>query len=333
MTRKMLLVTTAGVVLGALALGLASDASARWGDGEGSGKGGWHRGHGKHGPDGYRRMKGSGMRMLLRLDADRNGEVTLAEAHQARDARFAILDKNADGLLSADELVSRTVERMDYMQHRTLKNLDASGDGKVTKDDFETAAKERFAARDFNGNGTIEADEMPPGKGKGKGWRKGKGRDWDDDGRGPRREGRGRDGDRDQSADADDEPAGADEGPRKGGRWSRGGGRTLDQAIERAGRRFARMDDNKDGVISAEEVGGRMPAAKLDYMKRARLHRADADKDGSVTKEEFRAAADKRFTRMDLDGDGRITAADLPPGAGERWARMMGKTGGTAEQK
>lgn len=47
---------------------------------------------------------------------------------------------------------------------------------------------------------------------------------------------------------------------------------------------------------------------------------ADADLDGRITKAEFLAAADRRFSRLDRRGDGRLTLDELPKTASQAQA-------------
>ncbi|HRD77638.1 MAG TPA: EF-hand domain-containing protein [Hyphomicrobiaceae bacterium] len=77
--------------------------------------------------------------------------------------------------------------------------------------------------------------------------------------------------------------------------------------------RFGEHDTNKDGSIDAAEAGARSKAS-VDYWMKVVMRRLDADRDGKVTKEEFRKRARDGFAMRDLDGDGQITDADLPPG-------------------
>ncbi|MBI1405087.1 MAG: EF-hand domain-containing protein [Caulobacter sp.] len=70
--------------------------------------------------------------------------------------------------------------------------------------------------------------------------------------------------------------------------------------------RFKRMDANSDGVIDKAEqdrvaafMGGRNPLAA-----------ADANRDGKVTRDEFNAAAARRFAGADANKDGKLDAAE-----------------------
>ncbi len=86
---------------------------------------------------------------------------------------------------------------------------------------------------------------------------------------------------------------------------------TRDEALARADRRFDQLDTDRDGRISAAE---RQPqgndAATPGRGGGRMLERADADKDGIVTREEFRAAATRMFDRQDANKDGRIDATE-----------------------
>lgn len=80
--------------------------------------------------------------------------------------------------------------------------------------------------------------------------------------------------------------------------------------------RFDKLDSNKDGRVSRDEMLGKATE---------RFDRADANKDGTLTTEE-RAAAHKRFAeehfkKADKNGDGALTADELPP----HFAKMLGK--------
>ncbi|MBB3910369.1 EF-hand domain-containing protein [Sphingomonas desiccabilis] len=105
---------------------------------------------------------------------------------------------------------------------------------------------------------------------------------------------------------------------------------TRDEAMAAADLQFARMDQNKDGKVDATEMrpphrrggapaaaDGKAPAGKpapgmhrAGGMGQRMLARVDTNKDGAISREEFRAAAATRFERMDANRDGRIDAAE-----------------------
>jgi Ca2+-binding EF-hand superfamily protein len=97
--------------------------------------------------------------------------------------------------------------------------------------------------------------------------------------------------------------------------------------------RFARMDTNRDGAVTREEIdAGR--AARRAEMQDRRFGMMDANKDGSVSRGEFDAAASARsdrraenggkrgkrggrggpeamLARADTNADGRLTLAEM----------------------
>ena len=100
---------------------------------------------------------------------------------------------------------------------------------------------------------------------------------------------------------------------------------TRAEAIAQADARFAQMDTDHDGRITAgkmrayrEALHDRVVASGRDVPmppEGGRKHdgtgrRMDPNGDGSVTREEFEARALKRFDRMDADHDGTIDATE-----------------------
>ncbi|GLK54709.1 Ca2+-binding EF-hand superfamily protein [Methylopila capsulata] len=83
-------------------------------------------------------------------------------------------------------------------------------------------------------------------------------------------------------------------------------------------RAFDKADTNKDGVIDeteAKAIRDRMAERRGDRPAKAnrkdRLERADVDKDGKITRDEFAASATPWLMRADSDKDGKVTKAEL----------------------
>ena len=53
-------------------------------------------------------------------------------------------------------------ERVAFASKRFFRRFDADGDGKVTKDEFNRFAKERFANLDVDGDDKITDADLPP---------------------------------------------------------------------------------------------------------------------------------------------------------------------------
>lgn len=97
-------------------------------------------------------MRGGGMGGLMRADTNGDGMISREEAKAQADARFAAMDTNHDGVLTADELTGPGA--------RGLARADADGDGKITHAEYDAAMAKRFARLDANGDGVISADEI-----------------------------------------------------------------------------------------------------------------------------------------------------------------------------
>lgn len=296
--RKSLMLTAGAVtVLSVIAFGALAKGSPGHGDHHGKG---WFHGehhHGKswHGKHDFKH-KLRKLKRLKKLDTTGDGSVTLEEFLKPREERFAKLDTEGKGSLSAEQLVARQQAELDYKIRRILKRYDAEAEGRITREKFEKPARERFAERDFNGDGVISDDELPP--------------------RGKRHA---------SSSEGEDSSDEAQDGKRRyegrrhhhrGKGWH--GKRSLEDVLKRVNRRFDRLDLNKDGVIDKDELSGNRPA-KIAFEQRRRMHILDTNKDGVVSKEEFLAKSQKRFAMLDLNGDGKINAEDFPPSAARFW--------------
>lgn len=74
---------------------------------------------------------------LIRLDANKDGAVTLDEFVKKRADRFGKLDMNGDGSLDATELTAQRDGRLDQRYERMSKRLDKDSDGKVSRDEYD----------------------------------------------------------------------------------------------------------------------------------------------------------------------------------------------------
>jgi Ca2+-binding EF-hand superfamily protein len=214
-------------------------------------------------------------------------------------ARFARLDKNGDGVIDVSEIeatLSKRVERRGHgrghMAQRRMRAFDTDRDGKVTKDEFTTTVRSRFAQLDLNNDGRITDEDLPPRL-------------------------RGRD-----ILASDSDMGRRGPGSRilrllRNADANKDGVVTLDEAMAAADKRFAGLDRNKDGVIDTADRDA-LRTETTDYQVKRFIHRFGADADGKVTKEQFAAKAKERFARMDLNNDGTISRDERPGWRGRR---------------
>ena len=187
------------------------------------------------------RMGGGGM--MQRADTNGDGSISRAEFIAQSDQRFARLDKNGDGKLTADELAGGR-----GMGGRGMTGADANGDGVITRAEFTAQAEDRFAKLDANHDGQISADEMTAMMGR-------------------MREGRGGPGGP-GAMPPPPPPPGAAGGPMGGHRGHGGHGGML-----------ARIDTNHDGKISRDEMRAQADEhfAKLDANHDGFIDKAEMD--------------------------------------------------------
>lgn len=107
-------------------------------------------------------------RFLERVDVDKDGTVSRAEAETFRQGRFTRADENRDGVLTEAEAIHHAQRRAVEMATKIFARMDANGDGRVMRSEFDTVSGERldrvFRRFDANGDGRITLEEMRAGR-------------------------------------------------------------------------------------------------------------------------------------------------------------------------
>jgi Ca2+-binding EF-hand superfamily protein len=138
-----------------------------------------HGKYGRGGPHGFHR---GGMEQLIeRLDTDKDGTITKAEATARRDKSLATYDADGSKTLSIKEFEGLWAEITRHRMVRAFQRLDRDGDGQVTVEELDRPLNRMFTRLDRDGDGKVTAEEMKPRRwhGEHRGHRDG------DDDRGP----------------------------------------------------------------------------------------------------------------------------------------------------
>ncbi len=227
--------------------------------------------------------------ILREADADEDGEVTFEELQalipELTQEQFDRLDRNGDGVISADDKPDEPVDPIRRLIH-LLHEADADENGEVTFEELQAVApdltEERFNKLDRNGDGVISRADLPE----------------------PPEDPRHRllrllrEADADQNGEVTFEEL---------------------QAVlpDLSQERFDRLDRNGDGVISrADMQDSPVPEEDSDRANLLRLlTRADTNQDGVLDfaeiAEAFPDAPSELLERIDLNGDWVITRSEL----------------------
>lgn len=114
---------------------------------------------------------------LATADANADGAISKEEFEAWRASRLTVVDADKDGLVSVEELVTLRTKQAETqartMAERMVAAHDGNADGKLSAEELVQLPTPGFDRLDSNGDGTISADEMPQGRGEGRGHGKG----------------------------------------------------------------------------------------------------------------------------------------------------------------
>ena len=108
-------------------------------------------------------------RFVEYFDTSGDGKVTLKEITDDHGRLFGAVDVNGDNALSVDEFRRRGRLFRTFATTSLFDLLDANGDGKLTVEEISDPSKKWFKRYDKNGDGVMEANELPQ-----RHWRRGR---------------------------------------------------------------------------------------------------------------------------------------------------------------
>ena len=99
--------------------------------------------------------------MMTRADANRDGDISRDELIALRTDSFERLDRNGDGVISADDAPGRPfVARFNAAFERVQSNFDVDRDGQVTRGEMLDAPAPVFEQGDVDGDDVVTAEEI-----------------------------------------------------------------------------------------------------------------------------------------------------------------------------
>lgn len=105
--------------------------------------------------------------MLDKIDTNHDGVISRAEYQAWVDSRFAKLDDNGNGVVTADEIAhsAATQQRDERRAEQFVKRFGGKDATQVTKSEFEARQMARFD-RVSGGADTVTADQLMPKRGR-----------------------------------------------------------------------------------------------------------------------------------------------------------------------
>lgn len=101
--------------------------------------------------------------MMTEADLNEDGRTTRAELNQHRAQMFARLDRNEDGIISADDRPRLRIaqRRFDPAFEQVRSIFDSNMDGRVTLNEWNRSDPDVFALLDRNEDGAVTRAELP----------------------------------------------------------------------------------------------------------------------------------------------------------------------------
>jgi Ca2+-binding EF-hand superfamily protein len=99
-------------------------------------------------------------RALQRLDANKDGRISLDEIKPRMEKRLALADGDGDKQITAAEIDSMLQKRLERRRSRIMELLDGNRDGAITQAEFDHVVEDMFDKADVDNNGGVDLAEL-----------------------------------------------------------------------------------------------------------------------------------------------------------------------------
>ncbi len=97
---------------------------------------------------------------LQRLDADKDGRISLAEIKPRMDKRLALADADGNKIITSAEIDAMLQKRVERRRIRIMELLDGNRDGTITQIEFDRVVEDMFDKADTDNNGGVDLAEL-----------------------------------------------------------------------------------------------------------------------------------------------------------------------------
>jgi Ca2+-binding EF-hand superfamily protein len=97
---------------------------------------------------------------LQRLDANKDGRISIDEIKPNMDKRLALADADGNKIVTSAEIDAMLQKRLERRRIRIMELLDGNRDGTITQVEFDHVVDDMFDKADADNNGGIDLAEL-----------------------------------------------------------------------------------------------------------------------------------------------------------------------------
>jgi hypothetical protein len=97
---------------------------------------------------------------LQRLDANKDGRLSLDEVKPRMDKRLALIDGDGDKVITSAEIDAMLQKRLERRRIRIMELLDGNRDGTISQAEFDRVVEDMFDKADVDNNGGVDLAEL-----------------------------------------------------------------------------------------------------------------------------------------------------------------------------